>query len=210
MIRRLLLAIVPVGLRPRTQHLLNSLARRLKSPKMLWGYLDSSGNWNPRTRISDSTFIYCPDQIKIEDNVYIGHFTILDGTGGIEIGEGTQISSWAGVYSHSSHIAIRLYGKHYYEVPEDKKRGFRIAPVKLGRYVFVGVGAIVLSGVTVGDGALVAPRSIVRGNVDPFAVVSGDPAEVVGDTRDIDRKYLDDPQIKSWYEEWQNDIADGS
>jgi acetyltransferase-like isoleucine patch superfamily enzyme len=169
---------------------------------MLYGYMDSSGVWRPKTRISDTASIYRPKRVLIEDNVFIGHYTILDGTGGLEIGEGTQISSWAGLFTHSSHVSIRLYGKHYQEVPEGEKKGFRIAPVRAGKYVFIGLGAKILYGTTIGDGVLVSPGSIVRGEVEPFAIVSGAPAEVIGDTRDLDRKYLQDPQLKGWYDEW--------
>ena len=182
---------------------LNSRRIRRNSPRMLYGYMDNSGVWRPKTRISDTASIYRRDRVLIENNVFIGHYTILDGTGGLEIGEGTQISSWAGLFSHSSHVSIRLYGKHYQEVPEGRKKGYRIGPVRTGKYVFVGVGAKILYGTIIGDGALVSPGSIVRGDVEPFAIVAGDPAEVIGDTRDLDSEYLQDPQLKGWYDEWQ-------
>lgn len=181
----------------------NEHRRGRKAPRMLYGYLDGSGTWRSKTRISDTAAIYRADNVTIGDNVYIGHYTILDGTGGIEIGEGTQISSWAGIFTHSSHVAIRLYGRHYTEVPEDRKEGYRVAPVRTGRYVFIGLGAIILSGVTIGNGAMVTPGSIVRQDAPPFAIISGNPAEIIGDTRDLDRAYLDDPRLKEWYEEWQ-------
>ena len=182
---------------------LNSHRIRRNSPRMLYGYMDSSGVWRPKTRISDTASIYRRDRVLIENNVFIGHYTILDGTGGLEIGEGTQISSWAGLFSHSSHVSIRLYGKHYQEVPEGRKKGYRIGPVRTGKYVFVGLGAKILYGTIIGDGALVSPGSIVRGDVEPFAIVAGNPAEVIGDTRDLDSQYLQDPQLKAWYDEWQ-------
>ena len=75
--------------------------------------------------------------------------------------------------------------------------------MRTGKYVFVGVGAKILYGTIIGDGALVSPGSIVRGDVETFAIVAGDPAEVIGDTRDLDSEYLQDPQLKGWYDEWQ-------
>lgn len=170
---------------------------------MLYGYMDSSGIWRPKTRMSDTTSIYRPERVLIDDNVFIGHYVILDGTGGLEIGEGAQISSWAGLFTHSSHVSIRLYGKHYLAVPEEQKKGYRIAPIRIGKYVFIGLGARVFYGTIIGDGALVSPGTVVRGEVKPFAIVAGDPAEVIGDTRDLDNEYLQDPQLKGWYDEWQ-------
>lgn len=177
--------------------------RQLKAPKMLWGYFDSSGSWRPQTRISDTVFFYHPERINMADNVFVWHYTILDGTGGLEIEEGVQIGAWVGIFTHSSHIAIRLYGRHYSEVPEGNKKGYPINKVKIGRYAFIGAGAKILPGASIGRGALIAAGAVVSKNVDDFQIVSGNPAEVIGDTRKLDAKYLKDPQLKEWYEEWQ-------
>ena len=182
---------------------INLAMRRFKTPRMIYGYMDSSGEWRPKTRISDTVFFYHQENIKIGDNVFVWHYTIIDGIGGLEIGEGTQIGAWVGIFTHSSHIAIRIYGKHYLEVPESEKKGYRIKKVTIGKYVLIGAGALILPGVSIGDGALISAGSIVKKDVNAFDIVSGNPAEVVGDTRKMDRRYLKDPAIKSWYEEWQ-------
>lgn len=176
---------------------------KYKAPRMVWGFKDSTGAWRPRTRISDTVLFYHAEKIKIDDNVFIWHYTILDGTGGIKIGEGTQIGAWVGIFTHSSHIAIRIYGNHYQEVPEQEKKGYPISSVKIGKYVFVGAGAKILPGVTIGKGVLVAAGSIVSKDVGEFEIVSGNPAEIVGDTRKLDKRYLKDPKIEAWYDEWQ-------
>lgn len=177
--------------------------RRLKEPRMVWGYQDSSGEWRAKTRISDTVFFYHPERINIGDNVFIGHYSILDGTGGLEIGEGCQLAGWNGIYSHSSHIAIRIYGKHYQEVPEEDKVAFKQATVRIGKYSFVGAGAIILSGITIGHGALIAAGSIVNKDVGDFEFVAGNPAKLIGNTKKLDETYLKDPQLLAWYEEWQ-------
>ncbi len=182
---------------------LNHLIAKVKTPRMVWGYQDSNGEWRPRTRISDTVFMNHPERIKIEDNVFIGHYSILDGTGGLEVGEGVQLAAWNGIYTHSSHIAIRIYGNHYQEVPEQEKKGYPINSVKIGKYVFVGAGAKILPGVTIGKGALVAAGSVVSKDIGEFEIVSGNPAEVIGDTRKLDRRHLKDPQLMEWYNEWQ-------
>lgn len=50
--------------------------------------------------------------------------------------------------------------------------------------VFIGARAIILKGVTIGKGAVVGAGSIVSKNVDAFAIVAGNPAKKIGDTRD--------------------------
>ena len=176
--------------------------RRAKQPRILWGYEDSNNEWRPRTRISDTAYIYCPERIRIADNVFIGHYTILDGTGTMAIEEGCQISAWVGIFTHSSHISIRLYGQHYQEIPEDEKKGYNAKPVSIGKYTYVGAGARIMPGVRVGKGVIISSNAIVTKHVRDFSVISGI-NNVVGDTRDVDKPYLDDLQLLKSYEEWQ-------
>ena len=187
MIRRLIRAITPKSLRRSIRLKMYFIIRKLKAPRMVWGYMDTNGNWHEKTRISDTVFFYHEENIKISNKVFIWHFTIIDGTGGVEIGEGTQIGAWVGIFTHSSH----------------NKKGYLIKPVKIGKFVFVATGSIINPGVEIGDGALISAGSFVTKNVEPFQIISGNPAIVVGDTRKLDRRYLRDPLIKSWYEEWQ-------
>ncbi len=192
--------ILPRGVK----RVLQAEMRNFKAPKMIWGYRDASGVLRERTRISDTALLYRPERIFISDNVFVGHYNILDGVGGLEIGEGVQLAAGVGIFTHSSHVAIRLYGDHYHEVPEHDKKGYRIAPVRIGKYVFVGAGAKIFSGVTIGDGAMVYAGSVVTRDVAEFQIVSGNPAKVVGNTRELDDPYLKDPQLFEWYSAWQN------
>lgn len=203
MMRRFARFFIPERSRHSIRDRLAFMIRRFKAPRMIWGYLDVSGDWQSKTRISDTVFFNYPEKVFIADNVYIGHFSILDGTGNLFIEEGAQLAGWNGIYTHSSHIAIRLYGKHYQEVPEGSKKGYIIKPVTISRYAFIGAGAIILPGVSVGQGALVAAGSIVKNDVEDFQIVAGNPSVYIGTTKEIDAEYLKDPVIKTWYEEWQ-------
>lgn len=203
MMRRFARFLIPKSLRRSMRHRIDSMIRRFKAPRMVWGYMDASGDWRAKTRTSDTVYFYHQENINISNNVFVWHYTIIDGTGGVEIGEGTQIGAWVGIFTHSSHISIRIYGSHYQEIPESEKKGYVVKPVKIGKYVFIGAGAIIFPGVVIGDGALISAGAFVTKNVKAFEIVSGNPANVVGDTRKLDKRYLKDPIIKSWYEEWQ-------
>ncbi len=203
MIRSLIRNFIPNKVRRSVRSCIDSKIRRLKAPRMVWGYKDVGGEWRAKTRISDTVFFYHQENIKISNNVFVWHYSIIDGTGSIEIGEGTQVGAWVGIFTHSSHISIRIYGNHYQEVPESEKKGYVVKPVKIGKYVFIGAGAIIFPGVEIGDGALISAGAFVTKNVKPFDIVSGSPACVIGDTRKLDKRYLKDSTIKSWYEEWQ-------
>ena len=69
--------------------------------------------------------------------------------------------------------------------------------VVIGNDVWFGIGATVLSGVTIADGAVIGARAVVTRDVEPYAVVAGNPARVVGKRFDDDtiRRLL---EIKWW------------
>lgn len=52
-------------------------------------------------------------------------------------------------------------------------------PIRIGNAVWIGFDSVVLPGVTIGDGAIVGARSVVTGEVPPYAIVAGNPARVV-------------------------------
>lgn len=205
--KNLLRSVVPTGIqrtvRRTVRCMLDEGIRRLKAPKMRWGYQNPGGEWRKHTRVSDTVCFNHRENISLGENVFVGHYSVLDGTGRLEIGEGCQLAAWNGIYTHSSHVAIRLYGAHYQEVSEQDKVGFKVLPVSLGKYVFLGAGAKVFPGVTIGNGALVSAGSVVTRDVGAFEVVSGNPARKVGDTKTLDEKFLQDPELRRWYEEWQ-------
>jgi acetyltransferase-like isoleucine patch superfamily enzyme len=61
-------------------------------------------------------------------------------------------------------------------------------PVTLGDNVWIGFDAVVLPGVTIGRGAIVGCKTIVRESVPPYAVVVGDPARVIRTLEPDDRE----------------------
>jgi len=61
----------------------------------------------------------------------------------------------------------------------DASDAVAVRPIRLGRNSWVGFGAVVLPGVTIGDGSIVAARSVVADDVPPFVVVAGNPARVI-------------------------------
>jgi acetyltransferase-like isoleucine patch superfamily enzyme len=51
--------------------------------------------------------------------------------------------------------------------------------VRIGNDVWIGMGALILSGVTIGDGAVIAARAVVSRDVPPYAIAAGNPARIV-------------------------------
>jgi acetyltransferase-like isoleucine patch superfamily enzyme len=121
-----------------------------------------------QTSVYENVYVY--GKPKVGKNVWVGPFVVLDGTGGLTIGDGCDISCGAMIFTHSTHL--RCVSKRNMDV--EKK------PVKIGNYVYVGSGAIVLPGVTIGDNSVIGAGAVVSKNVPALSVVMGVPAKIVG------------------------------
>ena len=156
--------------------------------RMLYGFIDRHGNYLPETRISNTAFIFSKKSINIENNVFIGHFSILDATFGLTIEEGCQIGFFTGIFTHSSHEAIRLYGKSYMHVAD--KVAYHTGPVHVGAYSFIGAHATILPGTKIGKGCVISAYSLVKGDFPDYSIISGSPAKIIGDVRQNDERLL--------------------
>ena len=175
--------------------------RRLVAPRMVYGWRDADGRWLAHTRVSTHTEVGHPQRLRIGDHVFIGHFNLIDASGGLEIGEGCQITNHVSVLTHSTHHALRIGGRAFYG--QAQPPGYRQATTTIGAYCFVGPHSVIGPGARLGRGVLVKAYSHVTGEVPDFAIVDGHPARVVGDTRRIDRALLErHPEMRAHYEAW--------
>jgi acetyltransferase-like isoleucine patch superfamily enzyme len=180
--------------------LIQNIAKKLTTPFMVYGYWNTPTNSFKRlTRVSSSAVISDKKNINIGDNCWIWHHSILDGSNGIEIEEGVQIGAWVGIFTHSSHVAVRLHGKNYINIDRDERIGYLRAPVKIGSYTFIGAGACILPGVEIGKGSLIGAGSVVNKSIPEFSIVQGNPAKVIGSTLDIDSKFFGIPEVQNNY-----------
>lgn len=183
------------------RHWFNTLVRCLLAPRMLYGWRTAAGAWQAHTRISSATRIEGAESLVIADHVYIGPFNLVDASGGLTLGEGVQVTSHCALLTHSSHQALRLAGRRYWGDPDPP--AYRRAPVVVGAYTFIGAHSIVMPGSVIGRGVLVRAYSYVDGEVPDFAIVAGQPARVVGDTREADGAWLAaHPEHRAEYEAW--------
>lgn len=129
--------------------------------------------------------------IQIGKRTFINAGTNLISVNKIEIGDDVTISWGVYVYDHNSHSLddqdriedIKRIRNDYYN-----KRNFsfsknwspvKSAPIKIGNKVWIGFNAIILKGVTIGEGAIVAAGAVVTKDVPAWTVVAGNPAVVV-------------------------------
>ncbi len=114
--------------------------------------------------------LYYPKNIRIGDDCIIGENTILDGRDQLIIGNHVDIASQVMIYNSQHDI-------------HDPKFSPVTAPVIIHDYVFIGPRAIILPGVTIGKGAVVAAGAVVTKDVPPLTIVGGVPAKPIGQRR---------------------------
>lgn len=107
--------------------------------------------------------------VRLGDRVKVNNYAIINGTGGVDIGEDTLIGPGVRIISYQ-HRYARSATIH--SQPVDAR------PIRIGRDVWLGANAIILAGVTIGDGAVVAAGAVVREDVPAYAVVAGVPATI--------------------------------
>lgn len=137
--------------------------------------------------------VFHPETITLGANVYVGHQTILKGyyKGSMSIGDGTWIGQQcffhaAGGITIGARVGIGPAVKILTSEHEDAGRAMpvlwsplRFAPVVIEDDADVGVGAIVLPGVTIGRGAIIGAGAVVTKDVAAYAVAAGVPARVM-------------------------------
>ena len=110
-------------------------------------------------------------QLTIGNRLYVNHYAFIDCHCKVDIGDHVRIGPYAYITDfHHDTIAINgpaFSGNNLY------------APVRIEDHVWIGAHAVVLKGVTIGNGAIVAAGAVVIKNVAPMAIVAGVPARMV-------------------------------
>lgn len=167
-------------------------------PYMVYGYYDKSKSmFLKRTRMSSTVKIMNRSSLDVSDNVWVWHYTILDATSGIKIGKGTQIGAWVGIFSHSSHMSVRLMGDSYME--SEHRIGYVNGKVEIGEYCFIAAGVKILPGVKIGNGCIISSGAVVNKDIPDYSIVHGNPAKVVGSVLKGDQEYFDNEFVKKHY-----------
>jgi acetyltransferase-like isoleucine patch superfamily enzyme len=143
--------------------------------------------------LEPGALIFHPENVSLDEDVYVGHYAILKGyyQNELRIGAGSWIGQAAflhaaGGITVGSRVGVGPHVKILTSTHDEPGRdrpimdgALRFAPVVLEDGCDVGIGAVILPGVTVGRGAQVGAGAVVTGDVAPFAVVAGNPARVL-------------------------------
>lgn len=120
-----------------------------------------------RVRLRPPVIVYDPENISLGNFVDIGENVVLRGGGGIVIGSRVLIAAGAAITSVGHPVQPPRWGRTVAK------------PIVIGNEVWIGTNAVVLPGVTIGDGAVIAAGAVVTRDVPPYTVVAGVPARVI-------------------------------
>ena len=109
--------------------------------------------------------------IKIGNNVTIGYHTMIFSSNNISIGSNSLIAPFVYLIdgNHSINKDVLI-----------KNQPLKTKPIKIGRDVWLGTGVVVLPGVEIEDGAVIAAKSVITKDVKKNSIVGGNPAKIIG------------------------------
>jgi acetyltransferase-like isoleucine patch superfamily enzyme len=133
----------------------------------MWVFLAAGVRVGKGSKIHMGVKFFKPKGVSIGEDTMIGDRAFLDGRERLKIGDHVDIASEVMIYNSEHDL-------------EDPKFGAINEVVEIGDYVFVGPRAIILPGVKIGRGAVVAAGAVVTKSVGEREIVGGVPAKVIG------------------------------
>jgi len=119
---------------------------------------------------------FLPINITIGEGTIIGDHVFLDGRAFLRIGNNVDIASQVLIYNSEHDVDSEGFD------PIEE-------PVEIADYVFIGPRAIILPGVKIGRGAVIGAGAVVTKDVEPFKIVGGVPAKVIGERKNKNPRY---------------------
>lgn len=142
----------------------------------IWGFKLAGGQIGSGSAIHMGARYFQPGGITIGTDSIIGYRAFLDGRATLDIGNHVDVASEVMIYNSEHDIHAADFHA-------------TTAPVKIGDYVFIGPRAIIMPGVNIGKGAVIAGGAVVTENIPDFAIVGGVPARIIGERANKDPHY---------------------
>jgi acetyltransferase-like isoleucine patch superfamily enzyme len=113
-------------------------------------------------------------RLSIGDRTTIGFYTLIYASEEIQIGSDCMIAPFVYIVD-SDHGLDRALPMN--------QQGNRTSPIRIGSDVWIGAHAVILKGVNIGGGAVIAAGSVVREDVPPYTIAGGVPARKIGERK---------------------------
>ena len=145
------------------------------------------------------SYVSSTSGLQIGDGVYIGKFCSIQVNG--RIGDGVLIANNVGVIGRRDHD-MRALGVPIRSAPwigdTPVLAHHPINTIDIGDDVWIGFGAVVLSGVKIGRGAVIAAGSVVTNDVEAYDIVGGNPAQQIGRRFSEKQIQAHEEKLRSW------------
>lgn len=120
------------------------------------------------TSIYDSSVVL--GKVNVGANCWIGPFSILDGSGGLELGDFCTVAAGVQIYTHDNVKQTLSSGKF----PIER------TPVQIGSNVYIAPNAVIVKGIKIGNFTVIGANSLVNKDIPSHSIAIGQPAKVVG------------------------------
>jgi acetyltransferase-like isoleucine patch superfamily enzyme len=151
--------------------------RSLPFEEYLFDRFDRARSLSAGERSSIHHLSYIYGKVRIGSDTWVGPMTLLDGSGGLEIGDNCSITAGLHLYTHDT-VKKRL---------TRGRVGGEKAPIKIGSSCYIGPQTVIASGVTLGDFCAVGSNSFVNESFASHSVLMGTPARLRGHVRSTRR-----------------------
>ena len=111
----------------------------------------------------------------VGQNVFIGDFVKVD----LSYPEKIFIDDYAHITTDCLLLCHQRDLRNYRVGDNAADCGYRLGEIHIGKGVMIGMGSIIMPGVTIGDGAIVGAGSVVTRDIPPYTIATGSPAKVV-------------------------------
>jgi acetyltransferase-like isoleucine patch superfamily enzyme len=126
------------------------------------------------TQFNDFCILRGKEYINIGEDVWIGYFTLIDGSGGLTIGSKVAISSGVHIYTHDTSFHKALNTPKQPDASHVSR-----APVSIGNNVQIGANSVILPGVAIGDNVVIGACSLVNKDIPSNSIAVGNPCKVI-------------------------------
>lgn len=130
-------------------------------------------------------------KVVIGNNVYIGAHTIIDCVCNVTIEDDVLISYQCIIQDSDNHSTVyNLRKNDTVDWKKNRSHNWDITPkkpIKISKGAWIGVRAIILKGVTIGEGAIVGAGSVVTKDVPDWTIVAGNPAKFIREIPENER-----------------------
>jgi acetyltransferase-like isoleucine patch superfamily enzyme len=138
--------------------------------------------------IDDFTLIVAREPLRIGNYVHIACFSAITGGERVDLGDFSAVSQGAKLLTGTDDFIDGGFGNS--TVPTEYRNAKR-GPISVGRFCIVGANAVVLPGVTIGEGAVIGANSVVTRDLEPWGVYIGNRRHRERDRLEVMRRFAE-------------------